>query len=534
MSDDMEVEDQNPDATQTQEQIQPTPEPPQERPHPNLWGYLLLRFPGNTLVEGTRVKPNVLRRLKDGYEVSFVQPVAPPPGDTTMRDFPSTWLGFTFHDLASPVRALLKEYELLEKVGSGSFADVYKILDKESSKVFAVKAIRANSSGPYKLRDEGTITVQELEVQREIELMKTLDHPNVCRLVDQFWNADGSFDLVLEYVAGGNLSTFIKKGDGLSERMTKRLMRQLCEAVAFFHSKNVVHRDLKPENILLTGDSPPNLKIADFGIGNWLISPETKLRTICGTPMYLAPELALHMDLALDPNIGLKKAPGYGKEVDCFSSGVVCYECIAARLPPDPTADWNVLDTRVIGTDKEGYHVYFSSAGRDFVRGLMKKDPAQRLTMAQALQHEWFRYAEPYSPPSTTETCDELTSSFREVTVQTPEQEAATSNPHSSQRDVVERARLSQSLSEPSPELQIVQPSFSTPGAACIQADTEAEFSEGNKRKFAALALDTVMPSNIPLRQGRTASLSPLPEPVTKKAKSVGPVVSPAKSGRRR
>ncbi|KAJ6499290.1 kinase-like domain-containing protein [Mycena sanguinolenta] len=636
MSDDMEVEDQIPDATQTQEQYQPAPEPPQERPDPNLWGYLL-REDGNTLVpekrydlrrdcpvvtigraanstihiphpcnlharitwhgvhaglsrvdiedltsknktfvNGTQVAPDVRRRLRNDAEISFVQPMPPPPGDTTMQDF-----RFTFYDLASPVRAVLKEYALQEQLGVGSFGQVYRALNKKSE-VFAVK----DSSAWFRWRPEGTITTQETDVKREIGLMKTLDHPNVCRLVDEFWNADGSFDLVLEYMAGGDLFTLIEKHHGLSERMTKHLMRQLCEAVAFIHSNDIAHRDLKPQNILLTADRPPTLKIADFGLANRLISPEVRFKTICGTPMYLAPEFALHMKFALDPKIGRKKAPGYGTAVDCFASGVVCYECIVPTRPlksdmlegnflvvpvtDDRTIDWKGLETHVISMDKEGYPVYFSPAGRDFVRRLMEKDPEQRLTMLGALQHEWFNPndSDLYPLSTSIDTCDELTTSFQEVTVQTSEGQTAARNhtmPHSSQQelasdqvapgltriknkgptmerqcDVSERAQLSQTLSEPSPEiLPIVHLSFSTPGDACGQAEAEAEAgsSGGNKRKFSAFTLDTATSPNIPLRQGRTASPSPPPEPVTKKGKSVRPVemiVSPAKNGRRR
>ncbi|KAJ7262164.1 kinase-like domain-containing protein [Mycena haematopus] len=626
------MEDQAADAvTQTQEQHQTTTEPSQKNPHPLLWGYLE-RYPGNTLVpqerydlhrdrpvvtigrarentiwiphisafhatirwggvqngvsqvtiedlasknktfvDGTKIKPNMLRTLKHKTEFSFALPQVPPPGNTVMQDF-----RFIYHDLASPPRGVEENYQLDEELGSGCFSSVYKAYDKDGN-IFAVK----DKSLQFTWNQAGeSVSKQQISVQREIDLMKTLAHPNVCRLREYFWNADGSLvHLVLEHLSGGDLFSFIQANEGLSERMTKHLMRQLCEALAFIHSKNIAHRDLKPENVLLTTDRPPILKIADFGLAK-MVSPEARLRSICGTPMYLAPEFGLHMIYGT----------GYGMELDCFALGAVCYMCIAklrplysdmphgvclmAHVTPDRRVDWQTLEECVISKDKEGYDVYFSSTGRHFVRGLLESQPERRLTMVQALQHEWlqFNQAELYPLSSTsTDTCDELTSSFQEVTVQTPkpapgDSEAAndvaariTTIPHTSrhehasdevppgltwfknkgramerQRDMLEHARQTQTLSKPTPEmLQIVQLSFSTPVEAYVQVETTP--GGGNKRKYSVLAPDTATPQNIHLRQ--TASFSPEPEPAMKKGKSVGPdemVASPAKNRRRR
>lgn len=255
------------------------------------------------------------------------------------------------------------------------------------------------------------------------------------------------------------------------------------------------------------------------------------------------------------------------------------------QVKPDREVDWPTLEQHEFGNDKEGYPVYLSSAGtyislysyaktpsssrsslgRHIIRGLMESDPKQRLTAAQALQHPWFEFnqADSYAkPPTGTDGCDELSSSFRrQVTVQTPKGAniaSLTPPQHSEevapgltllknrdrtlerQRDAVDRARRSQTLIEPSRVLiRNVQLSLPTAVAASMQA--QAGPSGGNKRRHSTLTPppteDAGTPQDAHLHQ--TASLSPEPEPerVMKRAKSVGldtMDVSPKKIERRR
>ncbi|KAJ7901839.1 kinase-like domain-containing protein [Mycena olivaceomarginata] len=587
--------------TQTQEQQQPTPSP--EERDPLLWGYLQ-PYPGNNLwplerinlrkdnpvvtigrlegqdiriyngmiiiifaptkklqaddgtkaksmqrydgeVEGTILKAGMLRNLKNGAEVSLTLAQAPPPGNTKLKDF-----RFIYHDLASPLRGVLENYAIEEEIGSGSYSRVYKAYDRKEGNIFAVKAIHAFKSKKSKTWDARGETVDnhQIDGQREIDLMKTLAHPNVCRLRDYFWNADGSIDLVLDYLDGGDLLSFISEKQGLSERMTKHLMRQLCEALAFIHSKNVAHRDLKPENILLTSDRPPVLKIADFGLAK-MVSPEAKLESLCGTPMYLAPEFALHMI----------HGTGYGKELDCFALGAICYHCILVLRPlysnmlegaylieqvkPDREVDWPTLEQHEFGNDKEGYPIYLSSAGRHIIRGLMESDPKQRLTAAQALQHPWFEFNQADSdgadPQGSQHRLADTSSTQRGgrpgLTLLKNRDRTL-----ERQRDAVDRARRSQTLIEPSRVLiRNVQLSLPTAVAASMQA--QAGPSGGNKRRYSTLTPPPTEDAGTPqdARLHQTASLSPEPEPerVMKRAKSVGldtMDVSPKKIERRR
>ncbi|KAJ7782480.1 kinase-like domain-containing protein [Mycena maculata] len=521
----------------------------------------------HTFVDGTVLKARLPRAIKHEAEISFAQPQPPPPGNTTMEDF-----RFTFHDLASPKRGVVLEYDIQEELGRGCYGQVFKAYARRDGSVFAVKCIGAVKSLKLEWNERGeTVSNHPLEIQirREIDIMKTLDHPNICRLQTYYWNADKSVDIVLEYMAAGDLGAFITVHGGLSERMTKHLMRQLCEALAFIHSHNITHRDLKPENTLLTTDKPPVLKLADFGLAK-LVDPAVRMTTICGTPMYLAPEFVLHMI----------NNTGYNFTIDVWACGIVMHACIACLralfldmpegsfrmedVRPDRRIDWASLDEKVLGVDKEGYATYLSSEGRRFIRGLLEWQPESRLTMARALKHKWLRYdrADSYAPPAS-DACDELSSSLEDVTMRTdaapsPRADDADVTPNATRRHATEppaqdmapgltrlknkgrllerqsemlaRAPQSQTLYRPLAE-QIERAQELPIGPTC----SEPGLSGANKRKRAPLtppAGDTGTVQNTPFR-----TVSPSPGPVLKRGRSVKPDemdVSPQKKIERR
>ncbi|KAJ7140508.1 kinase-like domain-containing protein [Mycena crocata] len=602
----------NEEVPQTQEQ-QGAPRPAVTRPHPDLWGYLerypgshlvpqarydlrrdqpevtIGRTPGNTIVlnyptssvharlrwtgvkngvsqvilednrssnktyvHGSQVNPKFPRTLKDEAEISFTSSQPPPPGDTTLQDF-----RFIYHDLASPKRGLLEDYHISDKyLGEGTFAQVYMAYDRDGVAV-AVKMIQADKSLKYNYMynsREETMTEHELRVQREIELMKVLEHPNICRLREHFWNDDGTVDLVLEYMEGGDLHDFINKSDnGLSERMTKHLLRQLCEALAFIHERNISHLDLKPENVLLTLDRPPILKIADFGLAK-LIDPEIRIKSRCGTVDFVAPEFVINM----------LYDKGYNtRPMDVYACGGIGFCCVVSRmygpihlgmpkhraysfrdLTPERLIDWPSLDQHVLERDKEGYPVYFSTEGRHFIRRLMEWDPRKRMTMPEALQHKWleFNQADAYTAPPT-DAYDELSQSLQDVSMDlTPtsskQNAALTLRAQATEPDiapglsllknkdrqlqrrsvVLERARQSQQLYVPSDEqLQSALPSKQL--ETCIEP--QAGPSGVYKRKHSTLTPSPVGDSDT-IQKTPIRGTSPSPAP-SKKGKGVDP-----------
>lgn len=215
-------------------------------------------------------------------------------------------------------------YALQQRLGAGSFATVYKgvkvpgssqstIDDGTSSpdKV-AIKAIERNS---HKLTKK---VLANLEI--EIAILRTYRHPNIVCMSNVI-KTQGHFYLILEYCGGGDVQRLIRtrKSGRLSERLTRRLMRDLAAGLQFLWGQELIHRDIKPQNLLLTGALPLDeindpdhsgeeeearrksdfpsaqfsLKIADFGFARHL-QTASLAETLCGSPLYMAPEILQH------------------------------------------------------------------------------------------------------------------------------------------------------------------------------------------------------------------------------------------------
>eukprot|EP01112_Ceratiomyxa_fruticulosa_P012925 TRINITY_DN3603_c0_g1_i2.p1 TRINITY_DN3603_c0_g1~~TRINITY_DN3603_c0_g1_i2.p1 ORF type:complete len:181 (-),score=20.82 TRINITY_DN3603_c0_g1_i2:344-886(-) len=144
------------------------------------------------------------------------------------------------------------------KIGTGSFAEVYKGYHKTTGQLVAVKIVdleRLSRNNPKLKR----------HLESEIRIMQSLDHPNIVRLFDVILPSESYIVLILEYCAGGDFSKYIRRHKRLSESQTQIFMQQLASGLKFLRMKKIIHRDLKPQNLLLTSEVNPNLKIGDFG-----------------------------------------------------------------------------------------------------------------------------------------------------------------------------------------------------------------------------------------------------------------------------
>ncbi|KAK8446924.1 hypothetical protein SEVIR_9G565800v4 [Setaria viridis] len=169
------------------------------------------------------------------------------------------------------------EYKLQRLVGQGSFAKVFRAAHRRTGARVAVKAI--DRRRVEKRVHEGIL--------KEREILKSIDHPNILRLLDTIDTTNMMY-LVLEYCDGGDLDAFLHKHGRLPVATAKDLMRQLAEGLKVLRERNIVHRDLKPQNLLLsTNDDAIILKIGDFGFAKH----ENLAATICGSPYYMAPEI---------------------------------------------------------------------------------------------------------------------------------------------------------------------------------------------------------------------------------------------------
>eukprot|EP01004_Peranema_trichophorum_P003045 NODE_2059_length_1702_cov_66.735909_g1762_i0.p1 GENE.NODE_2059_length_1702_cov_66.735909_g1762_i0~~NODE_2059_length_1702_cov_66.735909_g1762_i0.p1 ORF type:complete len:478 (+),score=93.26 NODE_2059_length_1702_cov_66.735909_g1762_i0:84-1517(+) len=254
-------------------------------------------------------------------------------------------------------------YTLLECLGQGTFAKVKKAVDRNTGEHFAVKIMDKK-----KIIGEGL----EPQLKREVSIMLNLNHPNIVKIIEVLQSEHNVY-MVLEFVQGGELFDNIKDNKRLDEKKARNFFQQLVTGVHMCHEHGICHRDLKPENLLISGDG--KLKIADFGLAN-LQKGNEFLKTVCGTPNYVAPEV-------------LTQAKYDGFKSDMWSCGVILYVMLAGRLPfyqkhlPDLVEKIKAGDYKMPDT--------IPPLAADLIRKLLNTDPDKRLSIPEIIQHPWFR-----------------------------------------------------------------------------------------------------------------------------------------------
>jgi serine/threonine-protein kinase ULK/ATG1 len=254
-------------------------------------------------------------------------------------------------------------YRLEEKIGSGSFATVYRATYNNSELVVAVKEISKKKVS----------NAQSWEhLAGEIRLMRTLNHPNIVHFIDHF-HSERNVYVVMEYLSGGDLREFIQAEGRLDETTTRFFLLQLIDGLSFLNDRKIIHRDLKPQNILLTKKSRDALvKIADFGFVKQLEEMDVA-GTICGTPLYMAPEIVNRLE--------------YDSKVDMWSLGCIVYEMLVGQAT---FLGKNQSDVLLNVTQKQvsfPASIAVSEKLCGVLQKLLKRNPAERLGVV-ALQAE--------------------------------------------------------------------------------------------------------------------------------------------------
>ncbi|KAI5117858.1 hypothetical protein M0805_007701 [Coniferiporia weirii] len=326
-----------------------------------------------TFINGRKIGRNKSAILRDGNEIAFGQWVTTHSGPDDFR--------FIFRLAAGgmPTQGLHAHYDIGNELGRGSFATVMRAVNRTTGRTYAIKMIHRNK---FRSASEGSVKL----FLREVAILEQLEHPNICYLKETFQD-ESSINLVLEYVEGGDMLDYIISRDGISEDESRSFTYQLCDALKYIHAKGIAHRDLKPENILLTKDTPPILKVADFGLAK-AVDSMTQFKTTCGTPIYLAPEVILR-----------NAEESYSHVVDSWSVGVIVFSMIANSNPFVEDAqttmeirfrsryiDWSALFNKGITT-----------VCKNFLDRLLKEDPKVRMTCGEALEHPWLAVLAPQS-----------------------------------------------------------------------------------------------------------------------------------------
>ncbi|XP_058126416.1 ovarian-specific serine/threonine-protein kinase Lok isoform X2 [Anopheles ziemanni] len=231
---------------------------------------------------------------------------------------------FVYHDLfqyATPevkAKELRDNYHIGKRLGSGACGTVYLLHHTVSCQPFAMKHVIkdqiSESTRPKFLNDP-------MRVMNEVNIMKNLNHPCVIKMHDIVDKPDSVY-MVLEYMEGGDLLTRIISNKHLTEKTAKLFFLQMCHAVKYLHEQGITHRDLKPDNILLQDDQEYTLlKVSDFGLSKF-VRKNSVMRTLCGTPLYVAPEV-----------LKTSGKGAYTRKVDIWSLGVVLFTMLSGTLP---------------------------------------------------------------------------------------------------------------------------------------------------------------------------------------------------------
>ncbi|XP_072990576.1 CBL-interacting protein kinase 8-like isoform X1 [Typha latifolia] len=256
------------------------------------------------------------------------------------------------------------KYEVGRTIGEGTFAKVKFAQNTETGESVAMKVLDRATIVKHKMVDQ---------IKREISIMKLVRHPNVVRLHEVLASRTKIY-IILEFITGGELFDKIVRKGKLSEADSRRYFQQLIDGVDFCHSKGVYHRDLKPENLLL--DSQGNLKISDFGLSALPDQGVSLLRTTCGTPNYVAPEVLSHK--------------GYnGAIADIWSCGVILYVLLAGYLPFDEV-DLTTLYSKI---DKAEFSCpsWFSVGAKSLIHRILDPNPECRIRIEEIRNDEWFK-----------------------------------------------------------------------------------------------------------------------------------------------
>jgi len=294
----------------------------------------------------------------------------------------------------------MARFDILEKLGEGTYGMVYKAREKKTDRIFALKRINLDSNG------EG-IPATSL---REVALLRELDHPNIVKLEDVITVSNRLF-LVFEFL-DRDLKKYLDTVDVIQPALVKSYLYQLIQSIAYCHSHRILHRDLKPQNILI--DNTGALKLADFGLGRAFGVPMRPYTKEVITLWYRAPELLMGSKV-------------YATPVDVWAIGCIFAEMATLRalFQGDSEVDQLYRIFHILGTpsnevwpnfnqlanfspqfpqwkrdDIKKYVPGLEESGYQLLLEMLQYDPTKRITAKKALKHPYFNSLRQYGEVS--------------------------------------------------------------------------------------------------------------------------------------
>ncbi|KAK1558394.1 hypothetical protein Q3G72_001874 [Acer saccharum] len=262
---------------------------------------------------------------------------------------------------------LIGDYIVGPRIGSGSFAVVWKATHRQLGIEVAVKEIDKKLLSP-KVSDN---------LLKEISILSTINHPNIIRFLEAIETKERIY-LVLEYCDGGDLAAYLHRHGKVSEAVARHFMRQLAAGLQVLHEKHLIHRDLKPQNLFLsTNEATPVLKIGDFGFARSL-TPQDLADTLCGSPLYMAPEIIQNHK--------------YDAKADLWSVGAILFQLVTGKPPFDGNNQLQLFQNILTSTELQfpaGALEDLHPDCVDLCRSLLRQNPVERITFKEFFTHKF-------------------------------------------------------------------------------------------------------------------------------------------------